>query len=434
MSKFQIILTGVFGAFILIGVLFFAFAHSSNTSTTARVTVWGTMDSALFSDFLKEANLANNKQTTIIYVQKPKATFDQDFIEGLASGKGPDLFFLPQDEILKQQNKIFLIPFSSYPERDYKNNFVQEGELYLTADGTYGLPFLVDPLVMYWNRDMFTNAGLSVPPKFWSEFYDLASKLTVKDQNFNISKSAFALGEYANVTNANEILSLLILQAGNPITARHTFDNGIDNKFADRMNKTVAPTESALNFYTEFADPLKPFYSWNRSMPESKKAFLAGDLAVYFGFASELPEIRLKNPNLNFDVAPVPQVQDAGRVTTYGRMVALAIPKTSQNIAAAFTAAANMTDTTSQQALVKVLGLPPVRRELLANKPAEAFLSSFYAGAIQARSWLSPDPSTLSPIFRDMVESVTSGRMSISQVVGKTAQSLDAVLSNLMNQ
>lgn len=428
MSKFQLILTGIFGAFILIGVLVFAFGQSSTTKSVATATIWGTMNSAMFQDFMREAGIDQDKTVQVAYVEKRKETFDQDFIEALAAGTGPDLFFLPQDSIIKHQGKIYPISFNSYKEGDFKNTFIEEGELYLTQDSILALPFLVDPMVMYWNRDMFTNAGLSVPPKFWSEMYDLSAKLTKKDTNLNISKSLIAFGEYSNVVNANEILGLLTLQAGNPITTRGADGVSINNLFGQRFEYAVAPAVSALNFYSEFANPLKPFYSWNRALPSSKEFFLSGDLALYFGFASELADIRLKNPNLNFAVAPMPQSKDAERVTTFGKMVGLAITRNSKDIVDAYQVALRLTDAQSSAALSKVTNLPPVRRDLLTARPAEAFLSVFYDGAVQAKAWLSPEPKLLTPIFKEMVESLTAGRAGVNAAVSKAASELGLLL------
>ncbi len=428
MSKFQLILTGIFGAFILIGVLVFAFGQSSKSKNIATATIWGTMSSGMFESFLKEAGLDQDKTVKITYIEKRKDAFDQEFLEALAVGKGPDLFFLSQDGVLKHQDKIIPIPFTAFPERDFKNSFIEEGELFIFGDGFLGLPFLIDPMVMYWNRDIFSNAGLSVPPKYWSEIYGLSASLTKKDANLNINKSVIAFGEYGNITNASEILGLLVMQAGNPITARRPEDGAVYNLFNQRLENTVSPAVSALNFYTEFANPLKPFYSWNRALPESKDFFLSGDLALYFGFASELSDIRLKNPNLNFAVAPVLQSKSSERIVTFGRMAVLAIAKNSANVASAYQVAYKLTNTQSILALAKVTNLPPVRRELLASRPPEAFLSVFYDGAIQARGWLSPEPARLGLIFKEMIESVTAGRAGTAQAVSKAHEQLDAVL------
>lgn len=427
MSKFQLVLTGVFFAFIFIGVLVFAFARGSNSNEVAKATVWGTMDSNLFSQFLRDSGISEDKTLDIKYVEKDRATFDQEFVEALAVGSGPDLFFLQHDSILKHEDKILPIPFNSYSERDFRDTFVEEGELFLSNTGILALPFLVDPMVMYWNRDIFSNASVSLPPKSWSELYDLSGKITVKDTNFNVSRSAVALGEHANITNANELVSLLVMQAGSPITSRNMSNGAIDNLFAQRLDLPTAPALRALTFYTEFANPLKPFYSWNRSMADSKTLFLSGDLAIYFGFASELSDIRLKNPNLNFDVAAMPQTQDYVRNITYGRMVGLAIPRNSKNVAGAFRVATAITSAQNISALSAVTKLPPVRRDLLSARPSEKYAAIFYDGAIQARGWLAPEPARLNPVFKEMIETITSGRTNIDQAVFRAGEQLGLI-------
>ena len=55
-------------------------------------------------------------------------------------------------------------------ERDFKNTYIEEGELYLAANGILGLPITVDPMVMYWNRDIFSSAAIAAPPSYWDEF------------------------------------------------------------------------------------------------------------------------------------------------------------------------------------------------------------------------------------------------------------------------
>jgi hypothetical protein len=42
------------------------------------------------------------------------------------------------------------------------------------------------------------------------------------------------------------------------------------------------------------ASSVRPEYSWNRSLPNSSDAFANGDLAIYFGFASEYAKMKEK--------------------------------------------------------------------------------------------------------------------------------------------
>lgn len=427
MSRFQLILTTVFGLFILIGIAAFATSRSGGGQSSPNLTLWGTLDSNLVGKFISEAETSNKKEVNITYVEKNPATFEQNLVEALASGIGPDLILMSQDLLLKQQDKLYEIPFANYSERLFRDSFIQGGEIYLTKAGVLALPFSVDPMVMYWNRDLFAGAGLAKEPKSWNEFFTLVPKLTKRDTAGNIIQSVAALGEMRNVDHAKDILAELIMQAGNPIMA-YDQNGKLFSALEEKFGQPLVPAEEALRFYTEFANPTKASYSWNRALPSSLNDFLAGRLAVYLGYASEIASIRAKNPNLNFDVALMPQVENPAVPLTYGSFVGLAILKTTKNLLPAFTAAITLTDSPLLAQWTLDSGLPPVRRDLLVQVPSDAYKSVFYSAALMARSWLDPNPTATSQIFTTMVEDVTSGKRMISESVANAGLSLRNLL------
>ncbi len=431
MSKFQLIVTGVFAGFILLGVLAFSLYKGGSSVVTSDVLIWGTLSTNEFNTLIEPLAISKDKTVRISYVQKTASQFDNDFINALASGVGPDLFFLSQDSILKYKDKIFIIPYKSYSERVFKDTFIQEGELYLDSVGVLALPFTIDPLVMYWNRDIFTNIEASQPPKYWDDFYPLIKNITKRDASLNILKSAISFGEFKNVYNSKEIISALLMQSGTLITS--TNNNGVVNSVLTDKNNTssaATPAESAISFYTNFANPVKDFYSWNRSMSSSQNSFLSGDLAVYFGLAGELFDLRAKNPNLNFDVASFPQIKNASVKITFGKMNALAINKNSKSVQGAFTVAMALTAKDSIDSLTNILNLPPVRRDSLAGTPADAYMSTFYSGAIASRGWLDPDKNQTAIIFQEMIESITGGRSNVFNAVSATNEKINILLNN----
>ena len=430
MSKFQLILTGIFGVLILIGVLIFSLGKFGTSNQSVDLTVWGFLPASEFGSVVAKAGLANSDSVNITYEQKDEATFDTDFIEALASGVGPDLFMLSQDLILKYQDKIVTIPYSTLSERDFKDAFIEEGELYLTPQGILGIPFMIDPLVMYWNRTIFSNAGISTPPKYWSEFYDLAPRLTQKDGSLNVRQSATALGEYVNISHATEIMSTLMMQAGGKIAQRQP-SGVVYSTITQRFDAPVIPATTALSFYTEFTNPVKPFYSWNRSLPSSKNYFISGDLATYFGYASEIREIMSKNPNLNFNVAKMPQSKDVGQVITFGAMKAFAVPKASKKQAAAIQTALILVGKAPLTELASITRLPPVRRDMLAVRPSDDYFSVFYESAVQARAWLQPDRTQTNALFKEMIESVTGNRRTVTDSVGRTDIELNLLFEDV---
>lgn len=419
MRNFQLIVIGLFLFFIVAGVVVFStsFRGGGNAGEVPiSATVWGTLDASMVTRVINQINLARKVPVTVTYRQIRGEDFDRTLIEAIASGNGPDAIFLSQDLVLRYADKVTPIPFESVSERTVRDTFIQEGELFLTPAGSLALPVLVDPIVLYWNRTIFSNEGVATPPVYWDEFLGLSEKFTKKDAAQNITQSAIPFGEFSNVLHAKEILAGLILQAGSPIV-RRTKDGRLDVLLSDRLGFDVTPAESALRFYTEFSNPVKPAYSWNRSLPVSTDAFLAGTVALYPGFASELFTLREQNPNLNFDVAPLPQIRDTTARKTFGMLYGIAVLKSSSHQGGAFALASLFAGNEASGYFEEASGLPSARRDLLAKTPSDAFRVVLYKSALIATAFLDPNPVESKEIFARMIEDVTSGRALVPDAV-----------------
>src|SRR3989344_4260436 len=122
-GNFQIIILIVFIVAAILGVLVFSGAipiGNTGSSALGNVVLWGTVPSANITTALKDFNDAN-PTFVVIYVQKSADTFDQDLLEASASGTGPDMFFLPDNLVFHYADKIFTIPYQSYPLASFKN-------------------------------------------------------------------------------------------------------------------------------------------------------------------------------------------------------------------------------------------------------------------------------------------------------------------------
>src|SRR3989338_7385655 len=190
MSFFQTTLLLFFGFFIIFGVLVFSgilpIFDNAPDGVGGEVTLWGTLPARLLEAPLAALNAQNEDLFSVRYVEKKAATFDTELVEALASGTGPDMILLPHELIVLHENKVFPIPYASFSARAFRDSFIEEGELYLRDDGIVALPFSIDPFVMYWNRDIFPDAGRTAPPAEWSEFLTLAPTITKKDAVLNI--------------------------------------------------------------------------------------------------------------------------------------------------------------------------------------------------------------------------------------------------------
>lgn len=426
-GNFQIIILIIFITAAVIGVFVFsgAIPLGPEEETTAKGTVvlWGTVKSDIVFSLLEDFNRANST-FTVQYEEKSVDTFDSDLLEALASGKGPDMFFITNDLVFKYSDKIYTIPYKSFPLNTFKNNFAGVGEVFLTSSGVLAFPLAVDPLMMYYNRSVLDANSIAYPPSYWDEFDTLVPRLTIKDEAGVIKESAVAMGNFSNVSHAKDILTTLFMQSGNPIVSEK---NG---KFVSVLNSNVGSFDlsKALEFYTNFSNPLKEVYSWNKSFANSRDTFSKEDLVFYFGFASELQSLVKKNPNHNFLVTSVPQVRGSNFKLTGAHVTGIAISSFSKNFNTAFIAAGLMAKGDFASRFASSLGIAPVRRDLLSVKQTDAYMPIFYDSAFYARSWLDPSPKDTNDLFRVVVEKVLSNSMSLGSAINDASAKLGLLL------
>lgn len=397
---------------------------NQNQSSAGSVVLWGTYPQNVIGKMISDYNTSHPKSTSISYVPIQSGALESQLAEAIASGTGPDLIMIGQDQIIRNQSKLYTIPYESLSEATFRATYAIEGELFMLPNGVIGLPVTIDPLIMYYNRDLLEGAGITIAPKTWNEVSTITPLLTKKDTNNNIIQSSVPFGIYSNLNNASDIVSLLILQAGNPIVLKQ------NDKFRAVLgvsltqtggSQEVLPAQAVVNFFTQFVDPTKETYTWNRSFTNARNQFISGELAMYIGYASELPSIVAQNPNLNFDVTKVPQPAVTGTQITYGNTQAVAIVKASRNIPGAIAVAAELSGQEfSSQLVASLLATAPVapaRRDLLGKAPQNVFGPVLYSSAIIARGWYSPGRTVIDPIFNNLIDDVVRGVSNVTQSV-----------------
>jgi ABC-type glycerol-3-phosphate transport system substrate-binding protein len=434
LSLFNIIILIVAGFAIIGAVLIFAFGLGTNKPIIGGikpVVIWGDLPLEVFDTLQKDPSIKDSsKYQHITYVEKDSNTLEQEFIEALAEGKEPDLVIFRENQIFKNQNKLYITPYKSVDKRTFQDTFIPESDLLLSKEGIVGFPIVIDPLVMYFNKDILNSAGIIKTPETWKELLAIAPSLIKSDSAFNISKAVIPLGSTENIKNSKEIIWSLILQTGNTVVERRQTEEGQELFAVTLSEKGVyssSPAIAAINFFNQFSNPTKDVYSWNRSLPDSQDYFLAGNSAFYLGFASELPLIKRKNPNLNLDVAVIPQSQLSESVSfksTYGKMYFIGMVKKSKNLDSAFRTAVLLSEQSAQDSLSKILGLPPVRRDLLDKfNPSNSFDSIFKKSALIADGVIEPNSIETTQIINKMIQSVQSGELETnSSIIRATNQ------------
>lgn len=426
MSKFQLLTLLLFGFLGMVAVVIFSGLFDRGAAgKIGSITVWGTLSEEATQEVFTILRRDKLIDFEVEYVGIEEADFSTKLIEAIASAKGPDAVLLSEDLLLRYEDKIEPFPLASYPLRDFYDNFIDEARLFIVREGIAGMPLVVDPIVAYWNKDLFLKAGIPVFPKTWNQLATAVPLLVVKDTQGGIKEAAVALGSYGNVAHAKQILSSLFFQTGDAIIARTSA--GVP---AVSLNPDAAA--AAFDFYTSFNDPTKNLYSWNTALPNSRAFFEAGKLAIYFGRASEYDDIRLKNPHLNFDVAELPQQEKALSRSTYGKLYGISVLKSTpgDRKPAAFFAAEILSSAEVLPFLAESIRLAPARRNALTQIPADPALAVFWRAASSARGWLDPDPVRTEGIFKSAIESLLAGQTAGKDVTLYLETQLSKLLSS----
>ncbi len=393
-----------------------------------NVTIWGTLPADTFDQLLTEISDQDRTFNAVSYRYVDPRSFDETFLNALADQNPPDVLLMSHEKIVEHRNRLQPIPYESFPERDFRSKYIDGASIFALRDGVYAFPLMTDPLVMYWNRDIFSDKNFLTPPKTWEEVVNiLAPTLTVRDFNRNIQLSTIAMGEYENIKNAFPILSLLLLQSGSSFVTEN--ENNQYEIMVDITNEgySARPLETVLGFYTGFSNVNNSLYSWNRTLGLDQDRFLSEDLAIYFGYGSEGRGFETKNPNLSFDIAEVPQGNGVTNKRTYGNFYGLFVPKTAKNKVGALRVIQTLTQDQYVKRFADSYNMAPVQRNLLAVGSNDVYGRIIYQSAPNARGWLNPDLDRLDDLIQDEIGDINSNRDSVENTADDIANRLKQI-------
>lgn len=299
------------------------------------ITYWRVFDGPDAFDEVIAKYKSLHPFVTIDYRKLRYSEYETELLNALAEDRGPDVFSIHNTWVRKYQSKLAPMPDTitmAYPVtsgsfkketiiesrttksisiKELKDSFVDvvAQDVVLDDGKIYGLPLSVDTLAMFYNKDLFNNAGISQTPVYWNkEFISDVKKLTKQDSKKGLIQSGAALGGSKNINRYGDILAVLMMQSG----ATMMSDSGqvlfhTTPSFANNTN--YSPGVDALRFYTDFADPVKESYSWSSELSNSLDLFISGNLAIMFSYSYDVETIKAQAPKLNFSVAKLPQIE-----------------------------------------------------------------------------------------------------------------------------
>lgn len=364
-------LTGI-GVLLLIAGIIFVVRNYSKKTAPVTLTYWGLWEpesvyQEVFADYKKL-----HPNVTIKYEMQSPIQYRERLNNSLSGDAGPDIFRMHNSWMPMLINQIASVPTSVYSASKFRSTFYPVASADLVIGGTpYAIPLEIDSLALFVNTDLLTAAGVAIPTN-WEEFRDAAKKMTVRDETGKIKTAGAAMGTAGNVDGWQDILSLMMLQAG------------VD------MNKApnTQAAQEALLYYTTF---VSVDGVWAANLDGSTAAFSQGKVAMYFGSSWRFFDIKNMNPKLNFRVVPVPQLP-AAQTVNFSSYWVEAVAKKSKNSKEAFdllgfmSTKDSLTKIYTAEAKLRPFGEPYPRVDMATMLTGNPDIGPFVAGATTAKS------------------------------------------------
>ncbi len=389
------------------------------------------VDSDKMQDIIS-AYQTKHPNVTIEYTKKNIDNYESDLINALAAGDGPDIYSVNNTWVPRYMDKISPTTDKVFTIKDYKETFVDALSKDLIIDNKiYGTAMWVDSLGLYYNKDLMGTAGIATPPKTWDDLAEDTRKIVRQDANGYFSRSGPAIGTNSNVNRGVDVLYLMMLQAG----AVPWSNDGRAPQFANtvtRNGNTVNPGQDALSFYTSFSNPGSANYSWNEDSDYSIDAFANGRAAFLYGYAYTRSLIDAKAPNLNYDVAPVPQNNLVDPTVNYSSYFAEVVSKqsTAQDWAWDFLKFATSKDSLTKY--YKADKEPSSRRDLIELQSSDPEIGVFAHANLTGKTFYKADEAKFDAIMGDLIDNVVLRGQAIDQALPR-AQSQASTLSLIRN-
>ncbi len=162
-------------------------AEETETEETEKepveLTLWVTSRNADdWSSSMKQKFLDEHPWITLNEVVK-EGDPGNEFYQGVASGTAPDLITCSFTMMNSYIAAGILEPLNRYTDNwDEWDNYTQEYVDMFTRDGNiYGIPNSVAPMLFGYNKALFSEAGITEPPKTWDEAIEAAKKINDPD-------------------------------------------------------------------------------------------------------------------------------------------------------------------------------------------------------------------------------------------------------------
>lgn len=380
---------------------------NKNKLPEVNLQYWSVFNDSQDMQVLFDAYHTVAPNVTISYKKLNVTDYENQLIQALAQGRGPDIFSVHNTWLPRYLDKLESIPANQSPIDQFVPIVKQVADV---DNQIYGLPYSVDTLAMYYNPKVLNSSGVATIPTTWDEF-DAAIKKMAQRDGADFTQMGAALGTVNNVNRGIDPLELMMLQNGTQMTD----DAHTKATFAgDQKN---SPGLAAFNKFLSYSKPTSSTYTWNNSLSDAFTAMINGHLGILFNYSYNYDKILNLNVGAGIRVAPVPQIAGTTNPVALGNFWLEGVSKKSQQQLEAWKFIVWATGANGAKVFAEQTKKPGARMDILATQKGDRAIGAFASQAEIATTWYQKDVATNESALAGMVNATLAGTLTAQAAI-----------------
>ncbi|NLL76215.1 MAG: sugar ABC transporter substrate-binding protein [Clostridiales bacterium] len=307
------------------------------TAEPATIEFWTIALKPTFTEFfngLIAQYEEENPNVTVKWVDLPYESIQEKLVTSAAGGSSPDVVNLNTQMALTLAGKGALVDLNAEATEEQRSIYIPSlYESTQIGNSAYAFPWYASPNIMFYNKDLFEQAGITEIPSTYEEANKLAKQM--KDST----------GAY--LYNPPEFFNML-------------FEEGIailneDNTAAAFNTKQSADLLTSFQEYTkEDILPKDKWGVWDNEL----KLFETGKLAIISSSGSSLARVKDEAPDI-YDKIAISAPLTGSEKLSRNALMNVVVPEASKNHEEAIKFAAWITNDANQLAFCKEVAIFP---------------------------------------------------------------------------
>jgi multiple sugar transport system substrate-binding protein len=272
---------------------------------------------AIFDEFNKKYAAQGVKAES---VPVPFDEIGKKLTAAVAAGNPPNVAIQAIEEVGLKASRKASEDITDYLPKDIANKYYDNLFETVKVNGRiYALPYNTDTRLVFYNKQMFAEAGIKEFPKTWDEMLAVADKLDKKEGG-KYTRLAFlpVIGNFGFDTIAYA-------------NGGGMFDNPMN---PDKVLANRKENVEALDFMLKWVDRYgrDTVNAWKQSGSGANDPFISGKVAMFGNVCNYIATIKKYAPNMEYGAVALPKGPSGKNPGAAGGGFVVEVPRGAQNI------------------------------------------------------------------------------------------------------